>query len=166
MNYLLLFLFGSGVGLLSGLLGIGGGIALVPGLMLLFGFSQPEAQGTSLAVMIPPIGIFAALVYYQYGYVRIPIVGWVALGFILGAFVGARFVPYIPVATLRVGFGVLLLYTGFMFVLSPGATRPAAVLPAGLATMVATVVARILHWRWRPPRNSVAPPGSDLEYHI
>ena len=54
MNLLLLFLFGVFVGVLSGLMGIGGGIVLVPGLMLLFGFSQPEAQGTSLAVLIPP----------------------------------------------------------------------------------------------------------------
>ena len=63
MNLLFLALFGVAVGILSGLLGIGGGIVLVPGLMLLFGFSQPEAQGTSLAVLIPPIGLFAAMVY-------------------------------------------------------------------------------------------------------
>ena len=65
MNFLLLFLFGTCVGILSGLLGIGGGVVLVPGLILFFGFSQPEAQGTSLAVLIPPIGLFAALVYYK-----------------------------------------------------------------------------------------------------
>ncbi|WP_407069871.1 TSUP family transporter, partial [Loigolactobacillus coryniformis] len=50
MNFLLLFVFGTGVGILSGLLGIGGGVVLVPGLIYFFGFSQPEAQGTSLAV--------------------------------------------------------------------------------------------------------------------
>src|SRR5262245_53316831 len=59
-TFLLLFLFGGVVGTMSGLLGIGGGVALVPGLMWLFGFTQQEAQGTSLAVLIPPIGIFAA----------------------------------------------------------------------------------------------------------
>src|SRR5262245_56906129 len=60
LAYLLFFLFGVGVGIISGLFGIGGGIVLVPGLMLLFQFTQQEAQGTSLAAMIPPIGIFAA----------------------------------------------------------------------------------------------------------
>src|SRR5262245_29444741 len=59
-NYVLLFLFGIGVGVLSGLLGIGGGVVLVPGLVLLFGFSQSEAQGTSLAVLSLPILIAAA----------------------------------------------------------------------------------------------------------
>lgn len=70
MYLLLLALVGVAVGVLSGWLGIGGGIVLVPGLMLLFGFSQPEAQGTSLAVLVPPIGLFAAIVCYQHGDVR------------------------------------------------------------------------------------------------
>lgn len=67
MSWFLLLAFGVCVGILGGLLGIGGGVVLVPGLILLFGFSQQEAQGTSLAVMIPPIGLFAAMVYYQHG---------------------------------------------------------------------------------------------------
>src|SRR4029079_12703277 len=58
-----LLLFGVAIGMASGLLGIGGGVLLVPGLVMLFGFSQAEAQGTSLSVLIPPIGIFAAMVY-------------------------------------------------------------------------------------------------------
>ncbi len=85
MSWFLLFLFGVAIGIVSGLLGIGGGVLLVPGLMLLFGFSQSEAQGTNLAVLIPPIGIFAAMIYYQNGYVRLPVVGLIALGFVFGA---------------------------------------------------------------------------------
>lgn len=88
MQWLLLLVFGVVVGILSGLLGIGGGVVLVPGLILLFGFSQAEAQGTSLAVLIPPIGIFAALVYYQHGYVRLPVVSLIAVGFMFGALFG------------------------------------------------------------------------------
>ncbi|MFO0885446.1 MAG: TSUP family transporter [Pirellulales bacterium] len=89
MQWLLLLVFGVVVGILSGLLGIGGGVVLVPGLILLFGFSQAEAQGTSLAVLIPPIGIFAALVYYQHGYVRLPVVSLIAVGFnVWGTFGG------------------------------------------------------------------------------
>lgn len=85
MHWLWLFLFGSAIGVVSGLLGIGGGVLLIPGLMLLFGFSRAESAGTSLAVMVPPIGLFAALVYYQHGYVRLPVVGFIAVGFLLGA---------------------------------------------------------------------------------
>src|SRR4051812_7465411 len=105
MTFIGLLLFGLVIGALSGLLGIGGGILLVPGLMLLFGFSQPEAQGTSLAVLIPPIGIFAALIYYQHGFVRLPVVTFVALGFLVGAFLGAKMVPYVPAHFLRAAIG-------------------------------------------------------------
>ena len=69
----LLFLFGLAVGVISGLFGIGGGIVLVPGLVMLFRFTQQEATGTSLAALVPPIGIFAALVYYENGFVKLPV---------------------------------------------------------------------------------------------
>ena len=166
MSYFFLLLFGVVVGILSGLLGIGGGIVLVPGLMLLFGLSQPEAQGTSLAVLVPPIGVFAAVVYYQHGYVRLPVVGWIAVGFLLGALIGAKLVPMIPLTVLRIAFGVILLYEGFTFVMSPLATRTAAALPAGVATIGATMAASLI--RRKRERTSSRPekPGDDLEYHI
>jgi uncharacterized membrane protein YfcA len=144
MSYLFLFLFGTAVGVMSGLLGIGGGVALVPGLMLLFGFSQQEAQGTSLAVLVPPIGIFAAMVYYQHGFVRAPIVGWVALGFLLGALAGAKLVPVVPAMSLRIGFGLILLYVGFMFVMTPTSARSSSALPAGLAALGVFILSRLL----------------------
>src|SRR4051812_13081127 len=100
MSWFWLFLFGVAIGIVSGMLGIGGGVLLVPGLMLLFGFTQQQAQGTSLAVLIPPIGIFAALVYYRHGDVNLPQVGFIALGFVVGALLGALLVPYIPQAVL------------------------------------------------------------------
>lgn len=161
--FLLLLVFGVGVGVLSGMLGIGGGVALVPGLMLLFGFSQQEAQGTSLAVLIPPIGLFAAIVYYQQGYVRLPIVGWVAVGFILGAYCGARLVPHVPIEALRIGFGLLMLWLGFMFVMSPASARPATALPAAVATAAAGSAGWLLRRRKRGKSN---PPNDDIEFHI
>ncbi len=166
MNLSLLFLFGIFVGVLSGLLGIGGGIMLVPGLMLFFGFSQPEAQGTSLAVLIPPIGLFAALVYYQHGYVRLPVVGWIALGFIVGAFIGAQLVASIPPTPLRIAFGLLLLYEGFSFVMGASTTRKEVALPAGLATIGTAITARFV--RRVRDRNRPQPPRPDenTEYHI
>jgi uncharacterized membrane protein YfcA len=158
-----LFVFGLGVGALSGLLGIGGGIVLVPGLVFLFGFSQQEAQGTSLFVLIPPIGLFAALVYYQHGYVRLPVVGLVAIGFMIGAYAGAHLVPHLPLDVLRTAFGVLLLFLGFMFLMSPHSIRPATALPAGIATLVTALLARTLKTsRTGRPRS----PGDGIEYHI
>lgn len=166
MNLLLLAVFGVAVGVLSGLLGIGGGIVLVPGLMLLFGFSQPEAQGTSLAVMIPPIGLFAALVYYQHGYVRLPVAGWIALGFLVGALIGAKLVPSIPPTALRIAFGLLLLYEGFTFVMGTSTARKEVALHAGLATLGSAAIARLLGRARDRNRPQPARPDESTEYHI
>lgn len=163
MFYLLLFVFGCGVGAMSGLLGIGGGIALVPGLVYLFGLSQQQAQGTSLGVLIPPIGIFAAWVYYQNGYIRLPIVGWVAGGFVIGAFLGAKLVPYVRPEYLRVAFGLLLLYTGFLFVSTPLRFRTGAALPAGLATLAAAALGLVMR---RMHAGRPKPASDEIEYHI
>ena len=147
------------IGTLSGLFGIGGGILLIPGLMLLFGFTQAEAQGTSLAAMIPPIGLFAALVYYRAGHVQLPVAGMIALGFALGAYLGALLLPYVPLSVLRVCFGVLLLYVGFSFVFAATGKATAA-LPAGVATVIAAALGLMLR---RKRRSDVSPPP---EYHI
>jgi uncharacterized membrane protein YfcA len=165
MSTLGLLLFGVAVGVLSGVLGIGGGVVLVPGLMLLFGFSQPEAQGTSLAVMIPPIGIFAALVYYQNGFVRVPVVALIAVGFLFGALAGAKLVPYLPVEWMRLGLGIVLLCLGLVFVLDIRATQLHVALPAAIAAAVTVVVSRILRRRWRAGQK-LEPPSADHEYHI
>ena len=165
MLWLWLLVFGVAIGVVSGLLGIGGGILLIPGLMLLFGYSQAEAQGTSLAVMIPPIGIFAATVYYQHGLVRLPVVGLIAVGFMIGAYFGARLVPHVPPTYLRLAFGLLLLYLGFAFVFNPSDSRSGVALPAGVAAVVSAFVARFM--RRRITHKTVLPPPSgDHEYHI
>ena len=160
-----LLAFGIFVGVVSGLLGLGGGILLIPGLVLLFGFTQAEAQGTSLAVMIPPIGIFAAAVYYQHGFIRLPVVGFVACGFMLGAYVGARLLPHVPLTLLRTAFGVLLLYLGFTFVLRTGDSRTVVALPAALATLVSALVGRVFRRR-AMAKKVLPPPAADVEYHI
>ncbi len=165
MSWFLLLMFGVTIGILSGLLGIGGGVVLVPGLILLFGFSQAEAQGTSLAVMIPPIGLFAAMVYYQHGYVRLPVVGLIATGFMAGALLGAKLVPHLPLAALRLGFGVLLLYIGFAFILNPRNISGQSAMPAGLAAIVSAAIAFLLR-RPRPARTKLPRPDEDDDYHI
>lgn len=165
MFWFWLFLFGVAIGIVSGLLGIGGGVLLVPGLILLFGMSQPEAQGTSLAVLIPPIGIFAALVYYQAGHVRVPVVGALALGIMVGALCGAKLVPYLSPTILRTLFALLMFYLGFVFVLNPSGKSTGVALPAGVAAIVTTLLGRL--WgRKLSAKNKLPPPGSDHEYQI
>src|SRR4051794_17519100 len=95
-----LVLLGAAVGVLSALMGIGGGIVLVPALVLLFGLSQAEAQGTSLAT-IPLGAIVAALLYHQSVPLRLPVVAAVAAGFVAGAYLGTRLMPYVPAEGLR-----------------------------------------------------------------
>ena len=76
--------------LLLGLLGIGGGVIIIPILMFRFGLTQHEAQGTTLALMVPPIGLLAALEYFHKGDVNLSIAGFICAGFFLGALAGAR----------------------------------------------------------------------------
>jgi uncharacterized membrane protein YfcA len=109
MNIALYLLLGLLAGVLSGLLGIGGGIIVVPVLILLFGFSQHTAQGTTLAMMVPPIGLLAAWAYYSKGFVDMKVAGLMCIGFFIGGFFGAKFATAIPEATLSRIFGAAML---------------------------------------------------------
>ncbi|MBP1753309.1 MAG: conserved rane protein of unknown function [Geobacteraceae bacterium] len=109
MSMLAYLILGVLAGTLSGLVGIGGGVILVPALVFLFGFSQHSAQGTTLALMVPPIGILAAWTYYRQGYVDLKIAGFVCAGFLLGGLLGARFAAGLSNIMLERIFGLLLL---------------------------------------------------------
>ena len=87
---ILLILIGIVAGFLSGLIGIGGGILIVPALVILLGFSQKLAQGTSLGIMLLPIGILAVIQYHKEGYLNINYAAIVAVSFILGSFFGSK----------------------------------------------------------------------------
>lgn len=102
-------LLGIAAGILSGLIGIGGGIIIVPMLVFLFGFSQHTAQGTTIALMVPPIGILAAWAYYRHGYVDMKAAGFICLGFVLGGLLGARLATAVPNLLLEKIFGITLL---------------------------------------------------------
>ena len=95
-------------GVLSGLTGLGGGFIIVPLLVYLFGMSQHGAQGTSLAVLLPPLGLLAFLQYYRNGYVDVQVAVLVALGFFFGGYVGGVLAQQISGPVLRKGFAVLL----------------------------------------------------------
>ncbi len=109
MNTILYLLLGLLTGTLSGIFGIGGAIIIIPSLVLLFKFSQHAAQGTTLALMVPPIGLLAAWTYYKQGYVDFKIAGLICLGFFLGGLIGAKFAIHIPEQVLRKMFGIFLL---------------------------------------------------------
>lgn len=104
--YILLGLF---AGILSGLFGIGGGIIIIPALIYVCGFSQLKAQGTSLMVLLPPVGILALLEYYKRAEVDIKAGIIICVMLFIGAALGGRFVQYIPVGLLRKGFAILML---------------------------------------------------------
>ena len=109
MNELLLIGLGIVAGTLSGLMGVGGGIILVPALVYLLGMSQHRAQGTSLAILLLPIGVLAVWKYYQAGNVDIRMAGLIVLGFVGGAYLGAVMANLANEALLRRGFAVFLL---------------------------------------------------------
>jgi uncharacterized membrane protein YfcA len=106
-NIILFLVIGLVAGVLSGLLGIGGGVIIVPALVFIFGYSQHLAQGTTLALMIPPIGILAAWTYYKQGEVNLTAAAFICLGFVIGGLFGAKFASAIPDLILRRLFGVL-----------------------------------------------------------
>src|SRR4030067_2331191 len=93
---LLYLLLGFLAGTFSGLIGIGGGTIIVPALIFLFGLSQHQAQGTTLAMLVPPIGFLAAWTYYKQGYVDLKIAALLALGFFIGGLVGAKVATRLP----------------------------------------------------------------------
>jgi uncharacterized protein len=103
-------------GVLGGMLGIGGATIVVPALVFIFGFTQHEAQGTILAAMIPPIGLLAAWRYYQLGHVKLWPAVFIALGFFVGGYFGARIVEHIPDLMLKRIFGVFLLLVSLKMV--------------------------------------------------
>jgi uncharacterized membrane protein YfcA len=109
VNILLYLLLGLVTGILSGLIGIGGAIIIIPMLVLLFGLSQHMAQGTTLALMVPPIGLLAAWTYYQKGFVDLKIAAFICIGFFIGGLLGAKFAIGIPDQILRKIFGIVLL---------------------------------------------------------
>ncbi|OPY79782.1 MAG: Sulfite exporter TauE/SafE [Syntrophorhabdus sp. PtaU1.Bin153] len=112
-SYVLLGLI---VGIISGIVGIGGGVILVPVLVFVFGLSQHEAQGTTLALLIPPIGILAAWTYYKHGYVNLEIAAYICIGFFLGSLLGARVATGLPNIVLGRIFGVMLLFVALKMI--------------------------------------------------
>lgn len=99
-------------GVLSGLFGIGGGLVIVPALILVAGFPIATAAGTSLAALLLPVGLFGALEYYRAGNVDIRAAAVIAVGLLIGAYFGARLGTALPPETVQRAFGIFLLIVG------------------------------------------------------
>lgn len=109
MKEIMFVLVGVLGGAMSGLFGIGGGIVIIPALVFLAGFTQHEAQGTTLAIFLLPVGILAAMRYYKGGHVHINISLLICLGFVIGSLLGANMAESLSNIVLRRAFGVFLL---------------------------------------------------------
>ena len=109
-------LIGALAGVAAGLFGVGGGIVLVPALIYWSGFSQHLATGTSLAVLLPPIGLAATLEYYRHGNVDVRAAVFLALGLFAGAWVGAYLANRMKGPHLRLAFGVFVTVLGIYLV--------------------------------------------------
>ncbi|HEU4633149.1 MAG TPA: sulfite exporter TauE/SafE family protein [Flavisolibacter sp.] len=110
---LILILIGLAAGVLSGLVGVGGGIIVVPALVFFLGFTQHEAQGTSLGLLLLPVGILAVASYYNKGYIDVKVVGIMAVAFVIGGWLGSRMALSISELAVKRVFAVILFYTAF-----------------------------------------------------
>jgi uncharacterized membrane protein YfcA len=165
------------VGVVSGMVGIGGGILVIPILMIGFGFSQPRANGTSMAMLLPPIGIFAVMNYWRSGNVNLPFAAMLAIGFAAGAYFGAALVNSgrINPTVLRVIFAVLLLYVAGRILFRTGgrarATLETLILMGifvgnyFLMRLIAPRLQRSPRWR-EDYRKRLEKPPADHDYEI
>jgi len=108
---LLLVVIGLVAGILSGLVGVGGGIIVVPALVFFLGFTQQQAQGTSLGLLLLPVGILAVLNYYKQGHIDIRVIGIMAAAFVVGGWLGSKWALSLPEEVVKKIFAIILFYS-------------------------------------------------------
>ncbi len=106
---LLLVIVGLAAGFLSGLIGIGGGVIIVPALVFFVGFTQKQAQGTSLGILLLPVGILAVIQYYKQGYLNVNYVFVVAIAFVVGGYFGSKLALTLSDEKMKKIFAIILL---------------------------------------------------------
>ena len=110
MQTLIILIFiGVAAGILGGMVGVGGGIIIVPALIYFLGFSQKMAQGTSLAILLLPIGLLGVMQFYKQGYIDIKVSLIIAIGFFFGSYFGSRIALSLSQETVKKVFAILLL---------------------------------------------------------
>jgi uncharacterized protein len=110
---ILLAAIGLASGMLSGLVGVGGGIIIVPALVFFLGFSQHQAQGTSLGLLLLPVGILAVMNYYNKGFIDIKVVLIMSIAFVAGGWAGSKLSLALPEVTIKRVFAIVLFYSAF-----------------------------------------------------
>jgi uncharacterized membrane protein YfcA len=110
-SIILLMTVGLAAGMLSGLVGVGGGIIIVPALIFFLGFTQLQAQGTSLGLLLLPVGIFAVMNYYKAGHIDLKVVGFMSIAFIAGGWIGSKLALRLDQETVKKIFAIVLFYT-------------------------------------------------------
>lgn len=106
---LILIMVGITAGVLSGLVGVGGGIIIVPALIFFLGFSQKMAQGTSLGILLLPIGLLGVFQYYKQGYIDMRVVAIISLAFFAGSYFGSKIALSLPQETVKKVFAILMI---------------------------------------------------------
>jgi uncharacterized membrane protein YfcA len=178
MTIFLYLLIGLGIGIVGGMVGIGGGVLLVPALTLLFGMNIRQAAGISLAVLVFPVTLPGAWKYYQQGHLTregLTSAALLAVTFALGSYLGAHLQHRLDEHILRIIFGLLMLYVGMRVLLygSSEAVHAAAGLTTLLLAWIAFLALRGLGRKHLPPpslgdqirRDAILSPGTD-EYYI
>lgn len=107
---------GLAAGILGGMVGVGGGLIVVPALVYFFGFSQHAAQGTSLGLLVLPVAILGMMNYYKAGHVDFKVVGLLAAGFVVGSYFGSKWSLSLPQEVVKKVFAILLFYTAFKMI--------------------------------------------------
>jgi uncharacterized membrane protein YfcA len=117
-TFFILVVIGVTAGIMSGFVGIGGGIIIVPALVYILGISQFEAQGTSIVLMIPPIGILAAMNYYKADAINWKYAAIIAATFVVGGYVGSKLSLKMDETLLKLIFGVVMLIVAVKMIIS------------------------------------------------
>lgn len=159
MNWFLAVIVGVVAGAFSGALGIGGGIIMVPLMVWLFGFSQREAQGTSLLTLTLPVSLAGAYQYWKRDEAHLSHALLIACGFVVGSYTSAAWIAQIPQGFLKKGFGALLLFVGGKMIVDGAFEKGGSPLP-WLAGGVGA--AALGAWsRWRKGPKAPPPPAKD-----
>ena len=108
-----LLLIGLAAGILSGLVGVGGGLIVVPALIFFLGYSQHQAQGTSLGLLLLPVGILAVINYYNKGQIDVKVVAVMSIAFVLGGWLGSKLALRLTADTVKKIFAIFLFYSAF-----------------------------------------------------
>ncbi|MGE5284209.1 MAG: TSUP family transporter [Actinomycetota bacterium] len=118
LSYIGFLAIGAFTGAVSGMFGIGGGIFVIPAMVWLYGFDQKLATGTSLGMLLPPIGIAACWQYYKAGLVNIPVVLLLVAGFLAGSYLSAGYTIGLPALMVKRAFGGLMIVMGVIYILT------------------------------------------------